>query len=31
MNMFDSLLDGPRNSVPFSIGPAIRFGGNVEK
>jgi hypothetical protein len=31
MNMFDSLLDGPRNSVRLSIGPTIRFGGNVEK
>jgi hypothetical protein len=31
MNMFDSLLDGPRNSVRVSIGPTIRFGGNVEK
>jgi hypothetical protein len=31
MNMFDSLLDGPRNSIRVSIGPTIRFGGNVEK
>ena len=31
MNMFESMLDGPRNSVRMSIGPAIHFGGNVEK
>ena len=31
MNMFESMLDGPRNSVRISIGPAIHFGGNVEK
>ena len=31
MNMFESMLDGPRNSLRLSIGPAIHFGGNVEK
>jgi hypothetical protein len=30
-NVFDSLLNGGRNSVRVSIGPAFRFGGNVEK
>jgi hypothetical protein len=28
--VFDSLLNGGRNAVRLSIGPAFRFGGNVE-
>jgi hypothetical protein len=31
LNVFESLLNGGRNSVRVSIGPAFRFGGNVEK
>jgi hypothetical protein len=31
MNMFQSMLDGPRNSVRISVGPSFHFGGNVEK
>jgi hypothetical protein len=31
MNMFESMLDGPRNSVRISIGPTVNFGKNVEK
>lgn len=31
LNLFKDLLNGPRNSVRFSIGPTFRFGGNVEK
>ncbi|HLI62455.1 MAG TPA: hypothetical protein VKV05_03575 [Terriglobales bacterium] len=30
-DMFSGLLNGGRNSVRFSIGPAIRFGGNILK
>ncbi len=30
-NMFSGLLNGGRNSVRFSIGPAFRFGGNILK
>jgi hypothetical protein len=28
--VFESLLNGGRNAIRFSIGPAFRFGGNVE-
>lgn len=31
LNMFESMLNGARNNVRFSVGPAIHFGGNVEK
>lgn len=31
LDLFKGLLNGPRNSVRVSIGPAFRFGGNVEK
>ena len=31
MNMFESMLDGPRNSVRISIGPTFNFGKNVER
>jgi hypothetical protein len=30
-NMLSGLLNGGRNSVRFSIGPAFRFGGNIVK
>jgi hypothetical protein len=28
--VFESLLNGGRNAIRFSIGPAVRFGGNAE-
>jgi hypothetical protein len=31
LNLFEGLLNGGRNSVRVSVGPAFHFGGNVEK
>ena len=31
MNMFSSMLDGPRNSIRISVGPTVHFGKNLEK